>query len=141
MLIRFKKYTPFATVPTRSSKEAAGYDLTAISMDITPEYVEYDTGIAIELPMGYAGLLYARSSISKKQLILANGVGLIDSDYRGTLKFRFKYPPDMQVSDRYEVGDRIGQLVIVPIPDIEFKESERLSTSVRAEGGFGSTGE
>lgn len=141
MMVRFKKTSPFAVEPTKATSESAGFDLVAISVDVTEDFIEYDTGIAIELPMGFSGLLFPRSSVSKKELFLANGVGLIDSDYRGTLRFRFRYNPDGDADKRYKVGDKVGQLVVLPLPKIEFRETSILSDSVRAEGGFGSTGE
>jgi dUTP pyrophosphatase len=98
--------------------------------------VTYDTGIAIEIPQGYVGLLFPRSSVSKTVLTLSNSVGVIDSGYRGSIMFKFRYPEEGPV---YEVGDRVGQIIIMPYPQISFEEVEELSETERGEGGFGST--
>jgi dUTP pyrophosphatase len=107
-------------------------------------FIEFGTGISVEIPEGYVGLLFARSSISKTVHILANHVGVIDSGYRGEIKLRFKNPVlsfrNQEIFPQYNVGDKIGQLVIIPYPQIELVEVEELSTSERMEGGFGSTG-
>jgi len=116
------------------------------------EYVEYDTGLAIEIPEGYVGLIFPRSSISKTDLYLCNSVAVIDSTYRGSIKLRFTWGNLSELQDpgnvllqpvepivEYEIGDRIGQLIIMPYPTIEFEEGE-LSETSRGESGFGSTG-
>lgn len=142
MQVRFAKSSPFAVEPIKATDGAAGYDLTALTMDIvTDMYIEYDTGIAMEIPEGYVGLLFPRSSVSKKQLIMANSVGVIDSDYRGTIKVRFKYSPGIGEEERYVVGDRVAQIVIIPHPKITFTEARLSSETKRGDGGFGSTGE
>jgi dUTP pyrophosphatase len=128
-------------------------DMTAVTAEISADglYVEYGTGIAVEIPEGYVGLIFPRSSLSKTSLILSNHVGVVDSGYRGEIKFRFK---DTRMRSRieygidqyfcsdtvYKVGDRIGQLMIIPYPKIEFEEVEELDSTNRGEGGFGSTG-
>jgi dUTP pyrophosphatase len=99
--------------------------------------VTYNTGLAIEIPEGHVGLLFPRSSISKTVLSLANSVGVIDSGYRGSIMFKFRYPEEGMV---YDVGDRVGQIIIMPYPTIEFEETEELSSTERGQGGFGSTG-
>lgn len=100
----------------------------------------YGTGLAVEIPEGYVGLLFPRSSISKKGLTLANSVGVIDSGYRGEIMFKFAITSDRpRKNSVYEVGDRIGQLIIMPYPKIEFVTGE-LTESERGVGGFGSTG-
>ena len=105
------------------------------------DYIEYDTGLSVEIPEGYLGLLLARSSVSKTPHILANCVGLIDSDYRGEIKFRFK---NINTENKdfitYEFGDKIGQLVIIPYPKISVVMSDSLTDTERNTGGFGSTG-
>jgi dUTP pyrophosphatase len=150
MQIRIKKLHPDAVIPSYSAIGDAGMDLVATSATISAGglYIEYGTGISIEIPEGYVGLLFARSSVSKTSLILANHVGVVDSGYRGEIKLRFK---DLLMSQNengelfgselaYEVGNKIGQIMILPYPQIEFVESLDLSDTVRGEGGFGSTG-
>jgi dUTP pyrophosphatase len=144
MKIRYKKLSNKAFEPIYSTDGAAGLDLRACAYKIDPDnhYIEYFTGIALEIPDGHVGLVFPRSSISKKELRLANAVGVIDSDYRGEIILRFKFPPKRFWASlqRYELGDRIGQIIILPYPRIEFEEVDELSDTVRADGGFGSTG-
>ena len=141
MKVKFKKLSPEAVLPTYAKQGDAGLDLTAISRGVVENphygYIEYGTGIAVEIPEGYVGLIFPRSSISKTGLILSNCVGVIDSGYRGEIKFRFKWIKD---TDSYVPGDRIGQLVIMPYPQIEVEESDELSETERGDGGFGSSG-
>ena len=99
----------------------------------------YGTGLAIEIPEGHVGLLFPRSSISKTDLTLRNSVGIIDSGYRGEITFKFNNIL-MSSCEPYNVKERIGQLIIMPYPIIEFEEVEELSTTERGEGGYGSTG-
>lgn len=138
-MIRYKKLHPDAVTPFKAHAGDAGWDLTAISSTrcIAADFafIEYDTGIAFEIPEGYVGLLFPRSSICNTGLILANSVGVIDSNYRGSVKFRFKHIPDTAA---YNTGDRIGQLVVVPIVT-ELEEVNELSDTDRNAGGFGST--
>lgn len=136
--IKFKNTHPFAVIPSRKTTGAAGFDLTAVSLEVTEMTLKYDTGIAVEIPAGYVGLVFPRSSVCKTGLSLANSVGVIDSDYRGSISFVFYKPMPCIVP--YLPGDRIGQLVIVPIPEVEFVEEEELSETERGEGGYGSTG-
>lgn len=141
MKVRFKKLNENAVVPAYSKPGDAGLDLTAISKELTnnPQYgyLEYGTGLAVEIPEGYVGLLFPRSSISNTGLILANAVGVIDSGYRGEIKFRFKHIPG---TADYNVGDRVGQLIILPYPSIETEEATELNSSERGDTGFGSSG-
>jgi dUTP pyrophosphatase len=141
MIVKFKKLDPKAVAPAYSKVGDAAMDLTAISLSKVDKdefgYLEYGTGLAFEIPEGYVGLIFPRSSISNSGLILTNSVGVIDSGYRGEVKFRFKHIPD---TSHYKPGDRVGQLMIIPYPQIELQESEELSESDRSEGGFGSTG-
>ena len=97
------------------------------------------TGIAVEIPPGYFGAIFPRSSIRNTPLILSNCVGVIDSGYRGEIVFSFRW---VNTADgaQYKPGDRIGQLVILPLPEVEFEEVLVLSNSQRGTGGFGSTG-
>jgi dUTP pyrophosphatase len=144
MKVRFKKLSPEATTPTYSKPGDAGLDLTAISVDYQAEHLftEYGTGIAVEIPEGYVGLLFSRSSVTKRSQMLKNAVGVIDSNYRGEIKLRFS---SINVSplyrdQYYNVGDRVGQLIIVPIPSIELEEILELSETNRGADGYGSTG-
>lgn len=135
--VYFKKLHSNAVEPAYANPGDAGMDLTAISHVSKGIYDEYGTGIAVEIPEGFVGLIYPRSSISGKSQILANSVGVIDSGYRGEIKFRFKTLNNLHT---YHVGDKIGQLMIVPYPKVIMLETEDLSDTVRGEGGFGSTG-
>ena len=140
MEVRFKKLIDKAFMPLKAHPGDAGFDLTAISKELVDNgdygYIEYDTGIAIEIPEGYVGLVYPRSSVSKTGHILANSVGVIDSNYRGSVKLRFKTIPDCK---EYNIGDRVGQLIIAPCPEIEFVCVDELSETDRGSNGFGST--
>lgn len=144
MKVKIKKTHPDAVIPTYAKPGDAGMDLTAISClpvfgsDGEVKYLEYNTGLSVEIPVGYVGLVFPRSGISEKGLRLANSVAVIDSGYRGDLKSRFKM--DGTSMDIYAPGDRIAQLVILPYPQIEFEEVEKLELSERGEGGFGHTG-
>lgn len=148
MKLRIKKLHEEAKVPSYSKEGDAGLDFTAveISRDNVGN-ITYHTGLAVEIPQGYVGLLFPRSSISKKQQFLTNCVGVIDSGYRGEIMAKFKpvmgtYDTilDLFESNEYQVGDKIVQLIILPYPQIEFEEVEELSSSERGHGGFGSTG-
>lgn len=141
----------------------AGIDLTATSKWHDEDgNVCYGTNRAFEIPKGYVGLLFPRSSNSKKELILSNNVGVLDSGYRGEVMFKFKptlrtfsiwslikllfiKSPSISLTifkyKQYEIGDRIGQLIIIPYPTIEFEEVDELSETDRGSGGYGSTGE
>lgn len=125
-----------------SKQGDAGIDLTATSKWYDEQgNVCYGTNRAFEIPQGYVGLLFPRSSNANKDLLLSNSVGVLDSGYRGEVMFKFKYNSSLE--DRmksYQVGDRIGQLIIIPYPTIEFVESEELSESERGSGSYGSTG-
>jgi dUTP pyrophosphatase len=101
--------------------------------------VVYGTGLSMEIPNGYVGLVFPRSSNSKKDLYLTNHVGVIDSGYRGEIMLKFRKTKEV-IPRYYEVGDRVGQIIILPYPTIKFVESEELSSTERGEGGFGSTG-
>jgi len=143
MSIKCKLYGD-AKLPQPASDGAAGADLVAISEKFKREkngpLWEYDTGVAVEIPKGHVGLVFPRSSITvKTTLTLGNGVGVIDSDYRGTIKFQFRNANQF-LTTKYNVGDRIGQIVVMPIVLPEFESVEELSDTERGEGGFGSTG-
>ncbi len=148
MKVRIKKLNEGAIVPSYSKQGDAGMDLTAINISKdNVGNITYHTGLAIEIPEGYVGLLFPRSSICKKQQFLTNGVGVIDSSYRGEIMAKFKpvmgsYETILELfeSNEYEVNDRVVQLIIMPYPEIEFEEVEELSSSERGYGGFGHTG-
>lgn len=141
--ISVKKLRDNAIVPTYGSQEAAGADLYAClesPVDIAPGTTAWiPTGIAMALPVGYAGLIYARSSLgTKRGLAPANKVGVIDSDYRGEIQVvLFNHGNEMQT---VSPGERIAQLVITPVFAPGFVEAEELSETCRGIGGFGSTG-
>jgi len=138
MAIKFKKLHPEAVLPKRANAFDAGMDMTAVSEKVTDAYIEYDTGVAVEIPPGYVGFLFPRSSITKTGLMLGNSVGVVDAGFRGSVTFRFK---DVNRHlTKYKVGDRIGQLVIVPILLHDGKFVEELSDTARGTGGYGSSG-
>lgn len=150
MKVKFKKVHPDAVTPTRAHATDAGFDLTACWSKFDDNGAKvYGTGIAMEIPEGYVGLVFPRSSIAKQDIILTNCVGVIDSGYRGEILAKFKPLPVFDycrkvdttiMADSYNVGDRIAQLIIMPIPDVEFEETDILSESERGIGGYGSSG-
>jgi len=139
--IKFKKLVENAFTPTRGTESSAGYDLYCIDgyKNLDFEYIEFGTGLAIQIPEGYVGLVFPRSSISKTSHTLINSIGVIDSDYRGEIKLRLSYKDNKEHLE-YQYGDRIGQLIIMPYPEVEYEEVTDLSTSSRGAGGFGHTG-
>ena len=137
MKIRMKKLHLDAVIPRYAKPGDAGMDLTAVWMNQEMDLVTYGTGLAVEIPDGYVGLLFPRSSIYKTKMSLTNAVGVIDSGYRGEIMMKFKMTDNRVM---YEVGDRIGQLVIMPYPKVEFEEVDELSETSRGAGGYGSTG-
>ncbi|MFW5847614.1 MAG: dUTP diphosphatase [bacterium] len=139
MELKFKKLSKKATTPKYANETDACFDLVATTKEIYDGFIEYGTGIAMEIPKGYVGLLFSRSSVTKKSLILKNSVGIIDSGYRGEIKFRF-YNTSNYNNNVYEIGDRVGQMMIIPIPTIDLAEVDELEDSDRGEGSFGSTG-
>lgn len=143
MKVKIKKLNENATIPTYGSPYAAGADLYACidgTEAISPSETKLiKTGLAIELPIGYAAFIYARSGLaSKRGLAPANKVGVVDCDYRGEIMVALHNHSDKIQS--VEPGERIAQMVIAPYITAEFEESEALSDTVRGEGGFGSTG-
>lgn len=143
MEIKLKKLNDTAILPTYGSAYAAGADLYALpDTDVTIEpgqTVLIHTGIALELPIGYAGLIYARSGLaSKKGLAPANKVGVVDCDYRGEVMVALHNHGTM--TQTVSGGERIAQLVITPYITASFIEADELSDTARGAGGFGSTG-
>ena len=141
--MNIKKLNENAVIPTYGSEYAAGADLYACideAVTIEPgETAFIGTGIAMEIPMGYAGFIYARSGLScKKGLAPANKVGVVDADYRGEITVAlYKHAPEKRV---VEPQERIAQMVIAPFLKVDFEEVNELSDTVRGIGGFGSTG-
>lgn len=138
--VKIRKVHPDAVLPKRAHPTDAGMDVTAISMEMTEDYIEYDTGLQFQLPAGYVMLIFPRSSNSKKDLLLCNSVGVLDAGYTGNLKFRFKLTTEGYTEKIYNPGDKIGQIVILPYPEINFIETENFDETDRGSGGFGSTG-
>ena len=142
MIVRFKKLHKDAVVPKHARPGDAAVDLTAVHMkqvyDNGIDYVVYKTGLAVEIPQGYYGQLHPRSSIFRTGLVLANSVGIIDSGYRGEIQFVFYKPT--RTHEIYKVGDRVGQMVILPYQNVVFQEIKELSRTERGDNGFGSTG-
>lgn len=143
MVVKFKKLSPFAIPPKYSKDGDAGMDLTITSIiSETTTDVTYGFGIAMEIPRGFVGLVFPRSSVRKYDLSLTNCVGVIDSGYRGELQATFKKTNWLKgnESQKYDVGDKGAQIMIIAYPQIDFVESDTLSESDRGDGGFGSTG-
>lgn len=139
MEVKIKRLNEKAVIPSYAKPGDAGMDMTATSITIDDySNIVYGTGIAMEIPQGYVGLLFPRSSCSNKDLIMSNCVGVIDSGYRGEITAKFK--PYGEPSRKYHVGDRVCQIIIMPYPQIEFVEAKELSQTSRGEGGYGSTG-
>lgn len=137
--VKINKLHKNAVIPRYAKSGDAGMDLTATSkLSNTTFQCTYGTGISIEIPKGYVGLVFPRSSIRNMELLLSNSVGVIDSGYRGEVQVTFIKTNGLDSLD-YKVGDRIAQLIIISYPQIEFEEVEELSQTERGEGGFGST--
>lgn len=143
--VKVKKLAENAVIPSYANPGDAGLDLTATSMDLDKQgNIIFGTGIAMEIPEGYVGLIFPINNVSKYDHILTNCVGVIDSGYRGEITFKFKPIGRFNVMEfepqSYEVGDRVGQIIIMPIPYVTLVESEELSESERGTGSYGSTG-
>lgn len=144
--VKTKLLSPDAKLPTKAHEHDAGYDIYAASdsikeMDQRGYFYIYKTGLSIEIPNGYVGYIFPRSSISKTTFSLANSVGIIDANFRGEILFKFRdHASGFMPRLAYKKGDRIGQIIIMPIPQVEFELSEELSETDRGEGGFGSSG-
>ena len=170
MNIKIKKLSSKAVIPEYAKYGDAGMDLVATSKIFDDHgCMVFGTSLAIEIPIGYVGLIFPRSSNSKKDLVLSNSVGVIDSGYRGEIMLKFKpvsfFADDNPVSEPsqssetfdyisvgkeepmddfemalYNIGDRVGQIIILPYPTIEFEEVDELSETERGIDGYGSTG-
>jgi dUTP pyrophosphatase len=154
--VKIKKLHPDSVIPSYAKYGDAGLDLTAVSKSYD-EYgnTVFGTGLAFEIPEGYVGLLFPRSSNAKTDLRLTNSVGVLDSSYRGEVMFKYRNDNYATIkkekeflfeigvvrfANEYEIGDRIGQLIIIPYPQVKLIEAEELSTTERGEGSYGSTG-
>lgn len=149
MDIKFKKLVPEAQIPYHKYDNDAGFDLTAVSMETTKDYIEYKTGIAVQIPKGYVGLIFPRSSVTTYDLILKNCVGVIDADYLGEIRCRYYNTTNLRnvitletipAGKIYSVGDRVAQILFLELPKITLVEAKELSDTLRGEGGFGHTG-
>lgn len=141
MKVKIKRLHKDSVIPTYAKDGDAGMDLTATRMWFDDDdNVCYGTGIAMEIPKGYVGLVFPRSSIAKKDLLLSNAVGVIDSGYRGEITAKFKISGEYSNKHFYKIGERICQIIIMPYPQIEFEEVEELSKTERGDGGYGSSG-
>ena len=146
MRLKYKKLNGGAKIYPPAKPGDAGYDLAATSIDFEKNssgegILVYGTGLSVEIPTGYVGLLFPRSSVSKLPLQLANSVGVIDSGYRGEIKLKYVVRDSRPTANAvYKVGDKVGQLVIVPFLNAELEEVNELSDTERGSGGFGSTG-
>lgn len=156
MKVKIKKLVENAVLPKYAKQGDAGMDLTAVSKTYDEMgNTVYGTGLAFEIPKGYVGLLFPRSSNSKTDLRLTNSVGVVDSGFRGEVSVKFRNDNFSGMSmllkndlannqigfnNEYEVGDRVAQIIIMPYPQIEFEEVEELSRTERGMGGYGSTG-
>lgn len=137
--VKVKKLVEEVELPIYANSGDAGMDLIATSMKTNVYgFTEYGTSLAVEIPKNHMGLIFPRSSISKVNMALCNGVGVIDSSFRGEIKLRFK--PSTFGKGYYQVGDKVGQLIIMPYPEIEWEEVDELSETNRGEDGFGSSG-
>jgi dUTP pyrophosphatase len=140
VMVKVKKLDPNAVIPSYSKIGDAGMDLTITrEIENTSFSVSYGFGIAMEIPKGFVGLVFPRSSVRNQDLILSNCVGVIDSGYRGELQATFKKTNGLD-SLKYKVGERGAQIIILPYPQVFMTEVPELSNSERGEGGFGSTG-
>jgi len=138
--VAVKKLHKDAVVPKYAKPGDAGLDLTATSIISNTTFeVTYGTGLALEIPTDHVGLIFPRSSVRNYELMLSNCVGVIDSGYRGEIQFTFNKTNGLD-SLKYKVGDRIGQLVILPYPQVTLIEETELSETERGEKGFGSSG-
>jgi dUTP pyrophosphatase len=124
MRVKFKKLDKNAIAPSRGSDYAAGWDLVATSMKKERGVVSYGTSLSIEIPEGYFGILAARPGVYRTDLSLTNGIGTIDSDYRGELVFKFRILYEGEYPKVYSVGDRIGQLIILSHAAPEWVEAD-----------------
>jgi len=137
MDVRIKRTDSNAVIPSYATEGDAGLDLTAISKKhIDVDHIKYGFGLALEIPEGFVGLIYPRSSCYKKNQLLSNCVGVIDSSYRGEISAVFIKGSQ----ETFEIGDRIAQLIIMPYPKVNFIAVKEISKTLRGIKGYGSTG-
>jgi dUTP pyrophosphatase len=137
MKVNIKRLHENATIPFYAKESDAGMDLVITDIKGETEWdISYGFGISMEIPDGFMGLVFPRSSIRKTDLILSNSVGVIDAGYRGEIQATFKKTGGAV----YKIGDRGAQLIIIPHPIVEWNEVNELNNTERGEGGFGSTG-
>jgi dUTP pyrophosphatase len=140
MKIKFKKLVPEAVKPKFAKLNDAGADLVATSIDTHRDgQIVYGTGLAVEIPEGMVGLVFPRSSVRNYDLTMSNSVGVIDSGYRGEIMVTFNLKNPLP-GDIYIIGDRIAQLVILPVPLSQYVEVDELSETSRGTNGHGSSG-
>lgn len=139
--VKFKKLDNNAITPKYAYNGDGAVDLVATSIyyNRANGYFEYGTNLSFEIPEGFVGLIFPRSSICNKDMILTNHVGVIDSNYRGEVKFKFKGTKDRFVGEHYKIGDKVGQMIIIPYPQIQFQEVNELGESIRGHKGWGSS--
>lgn len=140
MQVKFKKLHADAKLPVKGSLDAACYDVYATSVEVNNGVVTYGLGFATQIPKGWRGVVVPRSNISKHPWVMANSIGIIDSDYRGEWMVKFKCVSNFLEAVPYGEGDRIAQIYFEKNTDVEFVEVESLDESERGAGGFGSTG-
>lgn len=139
-LVKIKKIHSNAVISKYSKEGDAGMDIVVTGVVSEDDFqITYSTGLCMEIPKGYVGLIYPRSSIRNKELTLSNSVGVIDSGYRGEILATFNKTNGFN-SKRYGVNDRMCQIIIMPYPIIELVEVQELTKTQRQDGGFGSTG-
>lgn len=164
--IKVKKLKLHAHIPEKAHDTDACFDMTASWVSHESNYIEYGTDIAFDIPKGYVGLIFPRSSVTKEDIILKNSVGVIDSGYQGEIRFRFSklvnnaFREDTTTSSlaggqtrrvieirgverplkTYKVGDRIGQIMFIKLPDVELELVDSFDETERSTSGFGSTG-
>lgn len=141
MKIRFKKLRTLAKAPKFAKDGDAGADLTVAHSEwVNENKIRYNFGIAVEIPKGFVGLIFPRSSVHKTGMTLSNCVGVIDSGYRGEISAVFHVGAYHEESPIYQIGERACQLVIVEIPNVDYEESDELSMTDRGVSGYGSSG-
>ena len=146
MTVKVKKLSENAVLPQKAHKSDAGFDLTVSRIttelnEVGELIIVYHTDLCIEIPEGYFGALFSRSSISRKPLSQTNAVGVVDCGYRGEVVAKFRSTVPAVVPSVYKEGERFAQLVILPVPDIDMVEADTLGNSDRGEAGLGSTGD
>jgi dUTP pyrophosphatase len=140
MKVKIKTLNERAVIPTYAKNGDAGMDLYVTDIiGENDDSITYSFGISMEIPVGYVGLIFPRSSVRNYDIILSNSVGVIDSGYRGEIQATFVKTMGRK-SAVYSSGERAAQIIILPFPSIEFEEVEELSETERGHGGFGSTG-